>query len=82
MPSMELFDRQTKEYKESVLPTQIRKRVSIEAGSDFGWAKYVGLDGATVSIKSFGASAPADVLFEKYGFTVEKVISTVKEILN
>lgn len=82
MPSMELFDRQTKEYKESVLPTQIRKRVSIEAGSDFGWAKYVGLDGATVSIKSFGASAPADVLFEKYGFTVEKVISTVKETLN
>ncbi len=78
MPSMELFDQQTAEYKESVLPNSVRKRVAVEALSDFGWAKYVGLDGATVSMHSFGASAPAGLLFEHFGFTVENVVNTVK----
>lgn len=78
MPSMELFEQQTAEYKESVLPNSVRKRVAVEALSDFGWAKYVGLDGATVSMHSFGASAPAGLLFEHFGFTVENVVNTVK----
>lgn len=81
MPSMELFDMQTEEYKQSVLPDEIRKRVAVEAGTEFGWGKYIGLDGKFVTMNSFGASAPAKVLFEKYGFTVENVINTMKSIL-
>ncbi len=81
MPSMDVFDQQSKEYKESVLPLACRKRVAVEALADFGWGKYVGLDGAYVTMKSFGASAPAAQLFEKFGFTKENVVKTVKEIL-
>lgn len=80
MPSMDVFEEQSAEYKESVLPKAVRKRVAIEALSDFGWGKYVGLDGAYVTMKSFGASAPAAKLFEKFGFTVENVVRTVKEL--
>lgn len=81
MPCMDVFEQQSEEYKESVLPKAVRKRVAVEALSDFGWGKYVGLDGAYVTMKGFGASAPADVLFKKFGFTVENVVKTVKEIL-
>lgn len=81
MPSMDVFEQQSKEYKESVLPLACRKRVAVEALADFGWGKYVGLDGAYVTMKSFGASAPAAQLFEKFGFTKENVVKTVKEIL-
>jgi len=81
MPSMDVFEQQSKEYKESVLPLACRKRVAIEALTDFGWGKYVGLDGAYVTMKSFGASAPAATLFEKFGFTKENVVNTVKGIL-
>lgn len=81
MPSMELFDMQSNEYKQSVLPDKIRKRVAVEAGTEFGWGKYIGLDGKFVTINSFGASAPAKVLFEKFGFTVENVVNTMKSIL-
>ena len=81
MPSMDIFEKQTKEYKESVLPTSVRKRVAVEALSDFGWGKYVGLDGATLTMESFGASAPANLLFEKFGFTVDNLVSKVKSIL-
>lgn len=81
MPSMELFEAQTQEYKEAVLPKSVRKRVAVEALSSFGWGKYVGLDGITVTMDSFGASAPAKVLFEKFGFTVENVVKAVKSIL-
>ena len=80
MPSMDVFDQQSDEYKESVLPKSVRKRVAIEALSDFGWGKYVGLDGAYVTMKSFGASGPAAKLFEKFGFTVENVVNTVKTL--
>ena len=72
MPSMELFDKQSAEYKESVLPNAVRKRVAVEALSDFGWGRYVGLDGATVCMEGFGASGPAAQLFEKFGFTAER----------
>ena len=81
MPSMELFDSQSTEYKESVLPKNIRKRLAVEALSEFGWSKYVGLDGKTLTMNDFGESAPAKVLFEKYGFNVETVINKLKEIL-
>lgn len=80
MPSMDVFEEQSAEYKESVLPRQVRKRVAIEALSDFGWSRYVGLDGACVTMKGFGASGPAAKLFEKFGFTVENVVNTVKAL--
>lgn len=81
MPSMDVFEEQTEEYKESILPKSCRKRVVVEALSDFGWGKYAGIDGAYVTMKSFGASAPAAALFEKFGFTKENVVNTVKGIL-
>lgn len=80
MPSMDVFEQQSDEYKESVLPKSVRKRVAIEALSDFGWGRYVGLDGAYVTMHSFGASAPAATLFKEFGFTVENVVRTVKEL--
>ena len=75
MPSMEAFEEQTAEYKESVLPKACRKRVAVEALSDFGWYRYVGLDGKVVSMTGFGASGPAASLFEKFGFTTENVVA-------
>ena len=80
MPSMDVFEQQSDEYKESVLPKSVRKRVAIEALSDFGWGRYVGLDGAYVTMHGFGASAPAATLFKEFGFTVENVVRTVKEL--
>lgn len=81
MPSMDVFDRQVKEYQEKILPNAVRKRVAIEALSGFGWGKYVGLDGKVIAMPGFGASAPANLLFEKFGFTVDNVVATVKSIL-
>lgn len=81
MPSMDVFEAQSKEYKEQILPSNIRKRVAVEALSSFGWDRYVGLDGTTVTMNSFGASAPAAVLFEHFGFTVSNVVAAVKAIL-
>lgn len=81
MPSMSLFEMQSAEYKESVLPRTVRARVAIEAGSSFGWDKYVGLDGAILAMEGFGASAPAGTLFKKYGFTVENVVKLAKSVL-
>ena len=74
MPSMNLFDAQSDEYKESVLPNSCRKRLSVEMLSDFGWHKYVGLDGKTMCVDTFGASAPASRVIKEYGFTVENVV--------
>ncbi|MBT3276948.1 transketolase C-terminal domain-containing protein, partial [Candidatus Thioglobus sp.] len=76
MPCPERFDKQSDEYRESVLPTSV-KRVAIEASIDNGWYKYVGLEGAIVGMKSFGESAPADQLFKEFGFTVENVVNTI-----
>ncbi|MDO5418265.1 MAG: transketolase [Lachnospiraceae bacterium] len=80
MPCMDLFEEQSEEYKESVLPQAVRKRVAVEALSDFGWGRYVGLDGAYVTMKGFGASGPADTLFKHFGFTAEHVAETVKNL--
>lgn len=80
MPCMDLFEKQTKEYKESVLPSSVRKRVAVEALGSFGWDRYTGLDGKVIGMEGFGASAPAGLLFEKFGFTVKHVVETVKSL--
>jgi transketolase len=80
MPSMELFDAQSSEYKESVLPNKVRCRLAVEAASSMCWYKYVGLDGTTIAMDHFGASAKASKLFEEFGFTAENVIKTAKEL--
>ena len=81
MPCMDIFEKQSQEYKEKVLPKAVRARVAVEALSEFGWGKYVGLDGKTVCLDRFGASAPADVLFKEFGFTVDNVVKAVKEVI-
>lgn len=80
MPCMDLFEEQTAEYKESVLPKAVRARVAIEALSDFGWGRYVGLDGAAVTMTGFGASGPAAQLFEHFGFTVDHVVEVARAL--
>ena len=82
MPCMDVFEKQSKEYKDKILPNTVRNRVAIEALSGFGWDKYTGLDGRVISMNSFGASAPQDLLFKKFGFTKENVVATAKEVLN
>ena len=79
MPCRELFDEQPQAYKDGVLPPAVKARVSIEAGSSLGWHKYVGDGGSVIGIDTFGASAPANILMEQYGFTVANV---VKQALN
>lgn len=76
MPSMELFDQQSQNYQDSVLPRTMRKRLGIEMGTDFGWYKYIGLDGKMISVNQFGASAPANKVIQEYGFTVENIVET------
>ena len=82
MPSWEIFEKQNKFYKQAIFPKDIRARVSIEAGATIGWEKYVGLDGATIGMDSFGASAPGDTVLEKFGFTVENIVSTSRKVLD
>ncbi|MEF9864255.1 MAG: transketolase [Christensenellaceae bacterium] len=82
MPCMDLFEEQDAAYKESVIPNNIRKRMVVEAGTSFGWAKYVGLDGGYVTVDTFGASAPAKTLFEKFGFSTENVVAKALEVLD
>lgn len=81
MPCMEWFDEQDPSYRESVLPKEVKARVSIEAGIAMGWGKYVGDAGASVSIEHFGASAAAAKCFEEFGFTVDNVIKTAQSVL-
>ena len=81
MPCTDVFDAQSDEYKEKVLPKSVRARVGVEALSDFGWGKYIGLDGEMVSMHSFGASAPANLLFEKFGINTDAVVAAVKKTL-
>ena len=81
MPAWDLFDVQDAAYQESVLPKAVTKRVAVEAASSFGWHKYVGTEGATVTIDRFGASAPGGTVMEKFGFTVDNVLATAKAVL-
>ena len=81
MPSTDIFDMQEESYKKSVLPPQVKARVSVEAGSVFGWERYVGTEGAIIGMTSFGASAPAKDLYKKFGITVEHVVEAAKDVL-
>ena len=81
MPCQEIFDQQDEQYKEAVLPNAMRKRLSVEMASSFGWHKYVGLDGITMSIDEFGKSAPAQDVIQSYGFTVDGVVENIEKLL-
>ncbi|MFD1018285.1 transketolase [Thalassobacillus hwangdonensis] len=82
MPSWDRFNAQSEEYKESVLPKSVTKRLAIEMASPFGWERYVGLDGKVIGIDTFGASAPGNIIMEKYGFTVENVVNEAEKLFN
>ncbi|MBR2593651.1 MAG: transketolase [Firmicutes bacterium] len=82
MPSWEVFEEQSEAYKEKILPDKIRARVAVEAASSLGWHKYVGLDGAVISMDTFGASAPAKELFKRFGFTADNVVETALKVLD
>jgi transketolase len=81
MPSWEIFEQQSKEYRESVLPAKVTARVSIEQASTFGWERYIGPYGRMIGMKTFGASAPLKELQKKFGFEPGRVVETVKELL-
>ena len=81
MPCWELFEQQNEAYRQSVFPPDIKARVSVEAGSVFGWERYVGLEGAILGMTTFGASAPLKDVMRKFGFTVDHVIQAAKEVL-
>ena len=81
MPSWELFEEQDAAYKEAVFPSNVSKRLAVEAGTSFGWHKYVGLQGEIIAIDHFGESAPAGLLFKKYGFTVENVMEIAQKLI-
>lgn len=82
MPSMELFEMQSEEYKNKILPDNIRKRISVEALSDFGWYKYIGLDGKSIGMKSFGISAPGKDIFKTFDITTERIVKESNNLLN
>lgn len=81
MPCMDIFNEQSAEYKEQILPKNVRARVGVEALSEFGWGKYLGLDGEFIGMNSFGASAPGGQLFEHFGITKDAVVAAVKRTL-
>ena len=80
MPSFDLFENQSAEYKETVLPKAVKKRVAIEAATSFGWERYVGTEGKTITIDHFGASAPGAKILEEFGFTVDNVVNTYNQL--
>jgi transketolase len=81
MPSWELFEQQSQEYRDSVLPPEVTARVSVEQASILGWSRYVGPHGASVGMKTFGASAPLKELQKKFGFTPESLLAVARELL-
>jgi transketolase len=81
LPCWELFDAQAQAYRDSVLPPSIRKRVSVEVGASFGWERWVGDDGAIIGLDHYGASAPAGTIFEKLGFTTERVTEVARKVV-
>jgi transketolase len=82
MPSWELFDAQDEAYRESVLPKAVTKRLAVEAGISMGWCRYVGAEGDVIGVDRFGASAPGGLVMEKFGFTVDNVVSRAKALLS
>ncbi len=81
MPSWELFEKQSAEYKESVLPKAVKARLAIEMAYPLGWERYVGCEGDVLGITTFGASAPGDRVMKEYGFTAENVVEKFKALL-
>ncbi|MGO1641740.1 MAG: transketolase-like TK C-terminal-containing protein, partial [Lactobacillus amylovorus] len=82
LPAQNLFDEQSVEYKESVLPKAVRNRMSIEMGSTFGWERYIGLDGVALGIDRFGASGPGNEVIEYFGFTADNIANKYAEAFN
>ena len=81
MPSWDRFEQQSQEYKNTVLPKNVKKRLGIEVGSSMGWHKYTGDEGEVLAIDTFGASAPGEKIMEEYGFSVNNVVARVKALL-
>jgi transketolase len=81
MPSWELFAAESADYRESVLPRAVSRRLAVEAGATFGWERWVGTAGAVVGVDRFGASAPGEVVLKELGFTVEHVVSRARALL-
>ena len=82
MPCVELFEEQSVDYRESVLPSNITNRVSVEAGSTLGWYKYVGLNGFAIGVDSFGLSAKANDVYNHFGITTENIVNTTIDVIN
>ena len=81
MPSWEIFEHQSREYRESVLPPQVTARISVEQASTFGWERYVGTSGRMIGMHTFGASAPMKELQRRFGFEPERIVEIAKELL-
>ena len=81
LPSWELFDAQPAEYRNSVLPPEVRARVSIEAATSLGWERYTGLDGVAIGMSGFGASAPASVLYQEFGITAQRMAEEAETLI-
>ena len=81
MPSWELFQAESPDYREAVLPGTVSRRLAVEAGATFGWERWVGTAGAVVGIDRFGASAPGEVVMKELGFTVERVVARARALL-
>ena len=82
IPSFELFDAQEDEYREKVLPSDVRRRIAVEASNSSEWYKYIGLDGKFIKMEGFGASGKAPDLFRHFGFTVENVVDAAVRMIN
>ena len=81
MPSWEIFEHQSQEYRDQVLPPECRNRIAVEMASKFGWDRYVGLDGKILAMADFGASAPLKELLKEFGFTVPRLVEEAKSLL-
>ena len=82
LPSWELFEEQTQEYRDSVIPPEITARVTVEAAATVGWERFAGLDGVVIGLDRFGASAPGGTVMNELGFTAERVASAAKQLLD
>jgi transketolase len=81
MPSWELFDAQPKVYRDAILPPELKARLSIEAATPLGWERYVGTEGIAIGVSHFGASAPAEVLYQKFGLTPQRVVEEASRLI-
>jgi len=82
IPSWELFEQQSQAYRDSVIPPEVTARISVEQASTFGWARFTGLEGVRLGMRTFGASAPLQELQHKFGFTTEKIVAAAKALVD